>query len=189
MGRCVVEETALATQLAQPYPADWPVARALEAYLEENGFSTAEYDKSVVHVTFWSLTFPFPNPPSRQIAVRLHDLHHVVTGYGTDPAGEAEISAWEFRRGLGVFGFFVRCIITTGFLTGFFHSPRRTLAAWRAAYSPQKVPLQPMSLDVYEKLLALSVGELRTVYGVAPAGIAGARELHYAAPSRKKSTQ
>lgn len=183
-----METADLAQQLAQPFPASWPVQRALDTYLEENGFTTAEYDKSVIHVTFWWFTFPFPNPPSRQIAVRLHDLHHVVTGYGTDPAGEAEVSAWEFRRGVRVFGHFVRCIVTVGFFAGFFHSPRRTLAAWRAAFHPDKVPLQPASLDVYEKLLALSVGELRARYGVPPEGIAGARELHYAAPSRKKSS-
>jgi ubiquinone biosynthesis protein Coq4 len=27
--------------------------------------------------------------------VRLHDLHHLVTGYPTDWKGELEISAWE----------------------------------------------------------------------------------------------
>ena len=87
----------LKEQLSKPYAANLPVRRALEMYLEENGFSASEYDASVVKVTFWSVTFPLPNPPSRQVAVRLHDLHHVVTGYGTDPVGEAEISAWDLR--------------------------------------------------------------------------------------------
>ena len=93
----------LEVSLSKPYPADWSVRDARDAYLAENGFSSSEYDASVVKVTFWSITFPLPNPPSRQIAVRLHDLHHVVTGYGTDPVGEAEISAWELRRGIASF--------------------------------------------------------------------------------------
>ena len=176
-------------QLSQPYPAEWPVRKALQTYLDENGFSRKEYDETLIYVTFWSVTFPFPNPPSRHIAVRFHDLHHVVTGYGTDPTGEAEISAWELRRGIRVFGFFVQWIIIGGTFLGLLHSPRRTYAAWRAGHHPNRVPLQPATMDNYDRLLDLSVGELRQLYGVAPEGIAGARELHYAAPSRKGKNQ
>ena len=39
--------------------------------------------------------FAFPNTADRKAAVPFHDLHHVVTGYGTSPVGEAEIGAWE----------------------------------------------------------------------------------------------
>ena len=177
----------LAEQLSRPYPADWTVRRALEVYLTENGFSAAEYDASVVKVTFWSITFPLPNPPSRQMAVRLHDLHHVVTGYGTDPVGEAEISAWELRRGIGIFGLFVQLIVIGGVILGMLHSPLKTFRAWRAGYHPKRVPLQEATLANYERLLDLSVGELRDVYGVERAGITGARSLHYAAPSRRGS--
>ena len=176
----------LEEQLAQPYPPHWSVREALDVYLAENGFSEADYDASVVKVTFWSFTFPLPNPPSRQIAVRFHDLHHVVTGYGTDPVGEAEISAWELRRGIRVFSFFVQCIVIGGSLLGLLHSPRRTLAAWRAGYSFSKVPLQPADLDIYAKLLKLKVGQLRELYGVPEIGVTGKRMLHYAAPSRRE---
>ena len=174
----------LELSLSRPYPADWSVRNARDAYLTENGFSSSEYDASVVKVTFWSITFPLPNPPSRQIAVRLHDLHHVVTGYGTDPVGEAEISAWELRRGIGIFSLFVRAIVVGGVLLGLVHSPRRTFQAWRAGYHPDRVPLQAATLENYERLLQLSVGELRELYGVPSSGITGARQLHYAAPSR-----
>ena len=175
----------LEVSLSKPYPADWSVRRALDAYLGENGFSRDEYDASVVKVTFWSITFPLPNPPSRQIAVRLHDLHHVVTGYGTDPVGEAEISAWELRRGVGIFSLFVQTIVFGGVLLGLLHSPKKTLSAWQAGYHPDRVPLQKATMQNYERLLELTVGELREIYGVEERGIAGARELHYAAPSRK----
>jgi hypothetical protein len=33
------------------------------------------------------------------VAVRFHDLHHVLTGYRTDIVGEFEISAWELGAG------------------------------------------------------------------------------------------
>ena len=176
---------SLDAQLSKPYPADWSVRQALDAYLSENGFSVAEYDAPFVKVTFWSITFPLPNPPSRQIAVRLHDLHHVVTGYGTDPIGEAEISAWELRRGVGIFSLFVQSIVFGGVCLGLLHSPRKTLAAWRAGYHPDKVPLQKATMANYEKLLTLSVGELRDLYGVPRSGLTGSRQLHYASPSRR----
>ena len=73
--------------LDAPIPATVPVREALQAYLEENGFTTESYDEPKVTVTFWGMDFTVPNPPSRQLAVRFHDLHHIMTGYGTDPAG------------------------------------------------------------------------------------------------------
>lgn len=79
---------------------DTPVDAALtahegrDAYLAENGFSLAAYDDAWVQLSFFSLSITVPNPPSRRRAVRLHDLHHVATGYGTDLVGEAEVSAW-----------------------------------------------------------------------------------------------
>ena len=179
---------ALAQQLAQPYPADWSVEHALEVYLAENGFTKEEYDKPVIELTFWWITCPFPNPKSRHMAIRFHDLHHVVTGYGTDPTGEAEISAFELRRGIGVFSRFVQAIVLSGAAFGLLHSPRRTVAAWTAARSPQRVGLQPPDMARYTELLGLTVGELRAVYGVPPGGLTGARALHYAAPSRAASS-
>lgn len=160
---------------------------ALDAYLSENGFSREEYDKPRVTVNFWGMRFTVPNPPSRQLAVRFHDLHHVMTGYGTDPAGEFEISAWELRRGIGVFGTYVRLIITSGALSGFLLYPRRTTRAFRRAMKTPRLPIPSMSL--YEELLSLSVGALRARYGLDAAGVAGARGLHADAPPHPGDTQ
>jgi len=165
----------------KPVPAQWSVKQGLTSYLEENGFSREEYDLPVVKVTFWGITFPVPNPPQRQIAVRFHDLHHLVTGYGTDPTGEAEISAWEMRRGVSVFGLYVQGIVFVGMLMGFVHSPRRTLRAWQTAKS--KTPLVPTTMDRYQELLKLSVGELRQLYDVPQGALADKpRRLHDKAP-------
>ena len=41
----------------------------------------------------------FPNTSGRRRAVRLHDLHHIVTGYDTSLIGEAEVAAWELAGG------------------------------------------------------------------------------------------
>ncbi|MEE2959664.1 MAG: hypothetical protein VYA34_02885 [Myxococcota bacterium] len=162
-------------------PDHWSVKDALSSYLNENGFTVEEYDADVVRVTFWGITFPVPNPPQRKIAVRFHDLHHIMTGFGTDPTGEGEISAWELRRGVGVFGFYVRCIVFFGAVMGCLHSPRRTLKAWRAARS--SLGLRPATMAGYLELLELTVGDLRAMYDVSSHGIAGAHKLHYDVPS------
>ena len=158
-----------------------PVPDALDAYLAENGFTRDEYDKDAASVNFWGLRFTLPNPPSRKLAVRFHDLHHVMTGYGTDPAGEFEISAWELRRGIGVFGTYVRLIITTGCISGLFTHPLRTISAWRHATRTPRLPAP--SLELYAELLTLTVGELRGRYSIDLAGVTGARMLHADAPT------
>lgn len=166
--------------LDRPLPAALSVAEAVDVYLTENGFTLEQYDADVVTVTFWGINLRVPNPPQRKLAVRFHDLHHIVTGYGTDPVGEAEISAFELRRGVGVFGWYVRGIVLVGTAVGFVHSPRRTWRAWKAA-GPTPA-LQRPSMAHYARLLELSVGELRTLFGVEQAGTAGARVLNENAP-------
>ena len=168
--------------LDKPLPATLSVQEALDSYLGENGFTTEEYDLDVVRVTFWGMTFPLSNPPSRKLAVRFHDLHHIVTGYGTDPVGEGEISAWELRKGIQVFGLYVQLIIFTGTLLGLVHSPRRVWRAWKSSKSSVRLP--KASLEYYKHLLTLNLGELRTLYGVSPEGVAGPRTLNENAPPR-----
>lgn len=168
--------------LNHPLPSDLSVQDTLQSYLDENGFTKEEYDLDTVKVTFWGWTFSIANPPSRKRAIRFHDLHHLVTGYGTDPVGEAEISAWELRKGIGVFGLYVQAIIFMGTLLGLLHSPRRVSKAWQ--HSKGSVRLPSPSIEYYTYLLTLSVGELRDLYGVPQEGIAGRRTLNENAPPR-----
>jgi len=167
--------------LDQNVPDEWPVRDGLTAYLEENGFDTSQYDDDQVTVNFWGIRFTIPNPPSRKMAIRYHDLHHLMTGFGTDPTGESEISAWELRAGIGVFGFYVRMIIMSGALIGLIHSPRRTWRAWKAAKSAHRLPVPTMAH--YLELLDLTVGQLRSRYGIRPGGLEGVRALHRDAPA------
>jgi cytochrome bd-type quinol oxidase subunit 1 len=153
-----------------PITPESTVQAAVQAYLKNNGFSIEDYDRSVVMITFGIVTLPVPNPPQRQVAVRFHDLHHIVTGYQTDASGEAEISAWELRRGLRGFGLYVRAIIITGVFYGLIHSPRRTIRAWKMARSA--CALQPIEMARYQDLLHIKVSELRRLYDVPPRGLA-----------------
>ena len=65
-------------------------------YFELNGPGTdGGYAARWVKLRIGSLRFGFANTAARVRAVRLRDLHHLVTGYPTDWKGEFEISAWE----------------------------------------------------------------------------------------------
>jgi hypothetical protein len=164
----------------RPWPASWTALAGRDAYLAENGFTIAEYEAPHVHIPVLGYRMPFPNPPSRKRAVRLHDLHHVATGYGTDHVGEGEISAWELRRGLRPLGLLVAAIVLSGALLGFMIAPRRTLRAYKASSS---APSLFHGLIPYETLLAMSVAELRATLGVPPEGLAHEpRALHALAP-------
>jgi hypothetical protein len=103
---------------------------ARKRYFRDNAFGDdGGYAKKWVKVQLGPLPLAFPNSAARVRAVRYHDLHHVVTGYATNVAGEAEIGAWEI--GSGCAGFVAAWILNLyamvlGFLSC--HSG----AVWRA---------------------------------------------------------
>jgi len=69
-------------------------------YYERNGFGADGGDSlRWVPLKLFGLTIYIPNTEGRRRAVRVHDLHHIVTGYQTDLRGEAEIAAWELASG------------------------------------------------------------------------------------------
>jgi len=162
-------------------PSSWTVERGRDAYLAENGFTLAAYDAPRTPASLLGIRFSVPNPPRHRRAIMLHDLHHVATGYGTDPAGEAQISAWELRRGLRPVGLYVASIVVSGTLLGVLVAPRRTLRAWRAA-GPGRSLFHETELG-YADLLELRIGELRGRLGIPEDGLAsGPRGLHSLAP-------
>lgn len=87
------------------YDPNMSVLAARTRYFDDNHFgSDGGYGaKWVTLATFGPLKLGFPNTPARVRAVRLHDLHHLVTGYDTTFTGEAEIAAWELASGCGHF--------------------------------------------------------------------------------------
>jgi hypothetical protein len=71
-----------------------------QRYFEANGFGKdGGYNDRWIAVKAGPLTFAMPNSPARKKAGPFHDLHHILTGYGTDWIGEAEIAAWELASG------------------------------------------------------------------------------------------
>lgn len=142
---------------------------ALGMYLEENGFDAAEYTAPRGTVWVFGIEASIPNPPSRQRLLPLHDLHHVVTGYGTDLVGEAEVSAWELRGGLGHASWYERLLVTSVLLTGCVIAPLRTWRAWRAGQGARSLFAEETHI---EQLYAMSVSELRAYCNAPPDGIA-----------------
>jgi hypothetical protein len=166
--------------LDRPWSPELSARSARDAYLAENGFSVETYDAQGSTVTVLGFDFYRPLTPRARWAIRLHDLHHVLTGYGTDLVGEAEVSAWEVRRGTRGLGLYVRGIVFGAFLLGFFVAPRRTFAAWRGA--GRGPSLFTAGLE-FESLLSLDVHTLREQLGVPVEGVARIpRQRHPHAP-------
>lgn len=156
------------------------VLRARDAYLRENGFTVEAYDEPWTHASFFALDFVVPNTKKHRWAIMLHDLHHVATGYGTDLAGEGEISAWELRGGLRGLGLYVGSIVVAGATMGLLLAPKRTLRAFLAGKTARSLWTQDVE---YEALLNLDVHQLRERTGVPLRGVSELpRKLHKNAP-------
>ena len=155
------------------------VREARDHYLAENGFTVAGYENPTSEGSLFGLRFAVPNPPAHRRALRLHDLHHVATGYGTDHAGEAEIAAWQVRRGLHAAGMYVTAIVLANVGIGLAVARARTLAVLRSAEGSSLFD-QPVE---YDTLLGRTVGELRALLGIPERGLATEpRGLHAHAP-------
>lgn len=163
-----VEHAAPCTCRAHPLPASLRVRDARDLYLAENGFTMASYDSPTAQGSLFGLKFSVPNPPSHQRAIRFHDLHHVATGYGTDHAGEAELSIWQARRGLRKAGLYVAAIVLTNVAIGVAVAPARTVEAFRRAAGNGS--LFNVAAN-YDWLLDRTVGELRAQLGIPETGL------------------
>jgi len=82
------------------YPPEMTLGQARARYFELNNFgSDGGYEERWIKVKVWRFPIWLPNTAGRVRAVKLHDLHHVLTEYPTTWRGEAEISAWELGSG------------------------------------------------------------------------------------------
>lgn len=167
--------------LLRPSALAWTVQQGRDAYLAENGFTVESYDFKWTPASLLGITFAVPNTENHRRAIMWHDLHHVATGFGTDPAGEGEVSVWELRRGLKGLDLYVSSIVIAGAMLGLVVAPKRMLRAWRASGTggPQ---LFCRELSDYERVLSMSIGELRATLGVPATGIAVERGYHSTAP-------
>src|SRR6478752_6208121 len=88
------------TVLRDHYAPSLTLREARDLYFRSNGFGEdGGYGDAWVDFKLGPVPFPFPNTAARIKAVKVHDLHHIVTGYRTNFVGELEISAWEIGGG------------------------------------------------------------------------------------------
>ena len=129
---------------------------ARSRFFAKNGFSEDQYGDRIVKLMFGPCPFWFPNTRSRQRAVRLHDLHHVLTEYGTSWTGEAEISAWELASGCRDYAA-AWVLNGLGLLMGLAIAPRRTVLAFLRGRRTRNL----YGNEVSDALLDERVGVLR----------------------------
>jgi hypothetical protein len=150
---------------ATAYPDNLGMEDARNLYLATNGFSIRDYGASAFTLGFWGFRVKFPNVAARKRVIPLHDLHHVLTGYGTDWMGEAEIGAWELRAGCN--SWVTYFLNGSGVIIGLFLSPVRVWRAFLGAKGQRT--LYRDSAD-YASLMAMTVGEVRKRLGIPALG-------------------
>jgi hypothetical protein len=137
------------------------VRAARELYFAANGFGADSYAQKWAPVKLGPLEFVIPNTPQRVRSLRLHDLHHIVTGYPTTLEGEALIGAWEL--GSNCRDHWAAWLLNASAASfGLVLAPR---ALWRAFVRGRR------SRNLYgcawdEAVLDKTVGELRRDLGV-----------------------
>jgi hypothetical protein len=159
--------------MIQPAISSMSMREARELYFKRNGFSVAAYSAPTFTLKFLGIPVTFPSTANRKRALPLHDLHHIITGYGTDWIGEAEISAWELRAGglsLARFGMVVYWLDGSGALLGLLLAPRRVWRAFRAARGQRTLFNES---EPFDTLLEMSVDALRRRLGIPQEGLAG----------------
>jgi hypothetical protein len=145
-----------------PYPDGMALSEARRRYFEANGFGEdGGYSKRWFKVGWKGLALPLPNTASRVRAVRVHDLHHIATGYPTTWRGEAEIGAWELAGGCGDYGP-AWLLNRYSFAVGLAIAPRRLWRAFLAGRRSRNLYVG----DVPEEVLQESVGHLRQRLGL-----------------------
>jgi len=146
------------------YAPEERLADARARYFVENGLGDGGYgDRFVVLRAAGLPVAVFPNTQQRVRSVRFHDLHHVLTGYGTSWRGEGEIAAWELASGCR--DHVAAWLLNAGaFLVALFIAPRALVRALRCGRR---------SRNLYDRvwddtLLERTVGSLRSELGLDP---------------------
>ena len=141
------------------------VLRARARFFHDAGFAAdGGYDDPWAEADFGLLRYRVPNGPRRAAALRLHDLHHVATGYATDWRGESEISAWELASGGAKTTVYAWLIALWGIFVGLVLHPGPTLRAFARGRGSRNL----YGLRFDPRWLSLSVEQLQAELRVQP---------------------
>ncbi|MGD9762791.1 MAG: hypothetical protein AB7V27_03655 [Candidatus Binatia bacterium] len=146
---------------------------ARQLYFEANGFD-GTYSDRWVRLGIGPVALYFPNAAGRKHAVKLHDLHHVLTGYPTTWTGEAEIAAFEIASGCRRFAWAWGLNIG-GLVIGLAIAPRATFCAFVRGRHAGNLYRHG---ELRDALLECSVRDTRHALGLdRPAPAPGARDV------------
>lgn len=142
------------------YTPSMTMRAARDHYFAVNHFGDdGGYSAAWVDFQLGPIPFPFPNTDARRRAVKVHDLHHILTDYDTNFLGEIEIAAWEV--GAGCKDFVAAWVLNLGALSAFWLAPKRVFAAFvrgRRSHTFYGEDVEPV--------LERSVADARALMGV-----------------------
>jgi hypothetical protein len=134
------------------------VKDALNIYFSQYHFKDGGYNLKFFKIKLGKIFIPVPNIPARVRAVKIHDIHHLLTGYKANYQGEAEIGGWEIASGCGKY--YVAWILNFGsFLIGMLFYPRQLLHAFLRGRKCKTNLYR--ETDYNETLLNKTIGELK----------------------------
>lgn len=131
------------------------VREGLARYHAANGFDGDAMSAEMLQMYVFGRRLDMPNPEFQRPLLARHDLHHVLTGYGTDLRGEAEMGAWEIGAGPG--HWFVWANNVMALFLGVL-APIRTARAFFRGLRARSLYKDDTP---YEQLLEMSIPELR----------------------------
>lgn len=140
------------------YDDSLKVKDALQLYFSQYHFKDGGYNEKWFKIKLGNIYIPLPNIKARVDAVKLHDIHHLITEYNANYKGEAQIGGWEIASGCG--RFWVAWILNMGsFVIGILFYQRSLLKAF---LDGRLVKSNLYANGIYdESLLNKTVGELR----------------------------
>jgi hypothetical protein len=139
------------------------VKEALQVYFSKYHFADGGYNDKFFRIKIGPVYIPVPNTKGRIAAVKIHDIHHMLTEYKATLKGEAEIAAWEIASGCGKYpeAWFLNF---GSFSYGLIFVPRSLLRAFLRGKAMDTNLYYKVTYD--DALLNKTIGELRAYVGI-----------------------
>ena len=131
-------------------------------YFSKYHFPGGGYNLKWFKIKIGPVYIPLPNTKDRISAVKIHDIHHIITEYEANLKGEAEFAGWEIASGCGKY-YMAWILNFASFFYGVFFFPR---ALFRAFMRGRNASTNFYQTTPYESLLNKSVGELRQITAI-----------------------
>lgn len=146
----------------------------IDRYLKDNGYSADGYEDRRFKVSVGKFVLNFPNPGK----LPYHDLHHVVSGFGTGLVGEAEVSIYELRGGCPTNLILFLCLGSIAI--GLVLSPARVVRAWKTVKGTRTLYASPVP---YRELVEMNIADLRSSLDIPRGGFSSGVEVEKGALS------